>query len=292
MLRLLLIGAFVASACGPAIPEHNGYKSSKVKPWRKAKVLELDESFEAEVDETVNYRKRKRAKWYAVDTPEFGELQVKMTASPLSLGEVRDFDLAFEVLDSNFNVLTRADAEEDDAGEEKKDRTLYELDGGRYFIHVYTQERIDSAEYTLRLQFTPEKKEYESNFPAKVAYVQTLPAVPPVDDAPMRPPPKKKCRGRKCKKRPPRVVDKPTTSVSARISGITASGSGTRIKINKGSSAGVQKGWRGSVTNKGGKRIAGGGFTVSKVSSNESYATVKATPDAVTSAKYVRLRPP
>lgn len=292
MLRVLLIGVFAVTACGPGIPEHNGYKNAKVKPWRKAKVLELDEAMEAEVDESVDYRKRKRAKWYAVDTPDYGELQVKLTSSPLFLGEVRNFDLAFEVLDSNFNVITRADAEEDDAGEERKERTLYELNEGRYYVHIYLQERVDSAEYTLRLVFKPAKKEYESNFPAKVAYVPVLPAVPPVDDAPLVVEKKPKCRGRKCRRHTPRPKDKPSTSVGARISGITASGSGTRIKINKGSAAGVEKGWKGSVVTKGGSQIAGGGFTVNKVSSNESYATVKATPDAVTSAKYVRLRPP
>lgn len=292
MLRLLFISVLLVGACGPAIPEHNGYKNNQVKPWRKAKVLELDESNEAEIDESVDYRKRKRAKWYAVDTPDFGELQVKMTYSPLLLGEVRDFDLAFEVLNSNFTVITRADVEEDDAGEEKKERTLYELEAGRYYIHVYAEQRIDAAEYTLRLTFKSAKKEYESNFPATVAYVPTLPAVPPVDDAPIAPPPKKKCRGKKCRKHTPKPPTTPTKSVGARISGITASGSGTRIKINKGSAAGVEKGWKGNVVTKGGSRIAGGGFTVTSVSSNESYATVKATPDAVTSAKYVRLRPP
>jgi hypothetical protein len=291
MLRVLLMSALLAAACGPAIPEHNGYKGNNVKPWRNAKVLELDEVFEAEVDESVDYRKRKRAKWYAIDTPEYGELQVKLTASTLALGEVRNFDLAFEVLDSNFNMLTRADAEEDDAGEEKKERTLYELSGGRYFVHIYAQQRVDAADFTLRVLFKAEKKAYESNFPAKVAYVSALAAVPPVDDSPLPEPPKR-CRGKNCKKRTPKVNDKPSTSVQARISGITASGGGTRIKINKGSSAGVQKGWKGSVITKGGSSIAGGGFTVSSVSSNESYATVSATPDAVTSAKYVRLRPP
>ena len=290
MLRVLLISAVAASACGPAIPEHNGEKSATATPWRKAKLLELDESFEAEVDDTVDYRNRKRARWYAVETPAYGELQVKLTASPLVLGEARDIDLAFEVLDSNFNVLTRADAEEDDAGEENKDRTLYELNEGRYFIHVYVQQRIDAAEFTVRVQFKAENKQYESNFPARVAYVPILAAVPPVDDAPVAQPPRKKCRGSKCRKREPKVADKP--AVRARISGITASGSGTQIKINKGSSAGVKEGWKGSVITRSGSSIAGGGFTVKRVSSSESYATVKATPDAVTSAKYVRLRPP
>jgi hypothetical protein len=38
--------------------------------------------------------------------------------------------------------------------------------------------------------------------------------------------------------------------------------------------------------------MRGGHFEVSRVTQREAYATVKASSDAVTAAKYVRLRPP
>ena len=113
--------------------------------------------------------------------------------------------------------------------------------------------------------------------------------MPPVDDAPaIVKTPRKPCRGSRCRKPPPSVA------IRARVSGITASssGKGTFIKINKGENAGIKVGWRGTVISESGARIPGGGFSVSKVTQSESYGTVRATPDAVTSAKYVRLRPP
>jgi hypothetical protein len=284
---LLVAISLAAWACGPAIPEHAGYKRGLTKPWTRAKTLELDEALETEVDDTISYPRRQRARWYAVDLPEYGEIEVKLTYSSLTLGENKELDVAFEVLNEQYVVLTRADADEEDAGEESKGRTLYELEAGRYFIHIYAQERLDAAEFTLRVQFKPAVAQYESDFPARVGYIPILPAVPPVDDAPM--PVVKKCTGSKCKKRKPEPVD---TAVRARIAEATVSGAGTRIKINKGAMAGIAAGWKGSVITSAGARIPDGSFTVDRVSDNEAFASVKATKDAVNSAKYVRLRPP
>lgn len=291
---VLIVLVSVASACGPSIPGHAGYRASDRKPWTKAKVLELDDSQEAEVDDIVQYAKRQRARWYAVDLPEFGELEVKLTSSPLALSDSKDkeVDLAFEVLDERYTVLIRADADEEDAGDESKTRTLYELEAGRYYLHVYLQRRLDAAEFSLQVAFTSAKKEFESTFPTRVAYTPVLPAVSPIDDAPVAaaPPPRKPCKGDRCKK-PPKPPP-PETAVRARIAGISASGSGTRLKINKGANAGIKAGWKGSVITQSGASVEGGSFTVDKVTETESFASVRATPDSVTSAKYVRLRPP
>ena len=52
--------------------------------------------------------------------------------------------------------------------------TLGETEGAlqllraRYFIHVYAAERLDEAEYTLRVQFQAANKGYESTFPEAV----------------------------------------------------------------------------------------------------------------------------
>jgi len=254
--------------------------------------LDFDDSYEAEIDGNVSYPDGRRARWYAVDLPAFGELNLKFSSSTLddNDGEV---DLAFEVLNGDYQMITRADREEEDAGETLKTRTLYELPQGRYLIHVYAQEYTDTADFTLRAVFKPTEQDAESDFPARVAFVPTLPSVPPVDDAPTpkpRPtcgtPGAKPCRHRRAPKPKPE-----TKTIKARISGITASARGTRLKINKGSAHGVAVGWRGFVITKSGKSIKGGSFRINKVSPRESYATVRAAPDVVTSAKYVRLIP-
>jgi hypothetical protein len=291
MLGRSLVAAFVAVGfalgCGGGI-KHNGYKRPDARPWKKPKVLEFDEDNEAEIDGLLSYPKKKRARWFAVDLPEFGQLSVRLNQT--ALVEDADWDVAYEVLDQNYVVLTAADNEEDDAGDEKKTRDLIELDGGRYFIHVYLQDRPASAEFTLRLNYKRSAPIFESEFPANVAYIGLLPQVPPIDDSP---PPVivKKCKKKNCRKPKPQ----PKTggkSIKARIAGITSSPKGTRIKINRGSNDGIAVGWKGSVVTSSGARIPNGGFTVSKVSPSESFAAVRATTDAVTSAKYVKLRAP
>lgn len=290
----VLVIAAALVGCGPRAPAHDGYRSAGFKPWQKPQVLELDDLGEVEVDDTVSYPKQRRARWFAVDLPAFGELEVRLTYAPLILGGTGELDLAFEVLNENYTVLMRADAGEDDAGDDKKSRTLYELDAGRYYVHVYTQARLDEAEFNLRLAFQRAAREHDSNFPAEVAFVRTLPAVPPVDDAPA--PVARPCRGAGCKKpRPPRErpnTDSTAQAMRGRIAGITATASGTQIRIDRGSSAGVEVGWRGNVITSAGSAIPDGGFRVTRVTASESYGAVKATADAVTSARFVRLRPP
>ena len=281
-VRLAII--FALAGCGPRVV-HDGYKSPKQKPWKKPKVLKFDEDNEAEIDDHIDYPKRRRAKWYAVDLPTFGNLKLRLSVQPLD-DEERELDVAMEILDSTYRVIERADRDEDDAGDLNKRRTLEELDSGRYYIHIYAQQRLDTAEYTLTALFESGLKAYESTFPADVPYVGILPAVPLFDDTPTKPPPKKRIVRKK------RPTKKPTKTVRGRISGITTTGKGTRIKIDRGSSQGVEKGWRGVVVTKRGKAIENGRFTVSKVSSSESYGLVRATQDAVTAAKYVRLSPP
>jgi len=271
------------TACGPSVT-HDGYKSLRQQPWKSPKELTFDEDNELEVDDQVDYPRRRRAKWYAVDLPAFGKLKLRLSVQPLE-DENKEVDLAMEVLDSTYRVIVSANSDDDDAGDQVKRRELDELDAGRYYIHIYAQRRLDRADYTLRGTYERGSKAYESTFPAEVPYVGILPAVPVFDDTPTKPEPKKIVRSK-------RPVAKPTTTVRGRISGITTTAKGTQIKIDRGSSQGIEKGWRGVVVTKSGKAIENGHFTVSKVSSSESYGLVRATQDAVTAAKYVRLSPP
>jgi hypothetical protein len=298
MMRLVwpvVLSAVLAACGGSDVPTHSGYKSPKATPWRKPTVLQFDDQGEAEVDDSVSYPKRLRARWFAVDLPSGGQLEIQVQTEPQ--GD-RDVDLAFEILNEGYEVLARADRDEEDAGEETKTRALKQLRPGRYYIHVYAQRRLDEADFSLSLAFKPGAAAADrSNFPASVAFVGTLPDVPAVDDAPApSAPPKKPCKGPKCKKKPPEPTPDPQPQVKAlraRVAGIvSATAGGTQIRIDRGSQQGVAVGWKGSVESRDGKPIPGGSFEVSRVTAAESFGTVRASATSVTDAKYVRLRPP
>lgn len=290
----LLALAFTATACGgPDVPAHNGYRSSKVRPWRSPTVLQLDDSLETEVDDAVSYPKQQRARWYAVDLPGSGEIEVQLAMAELS--NDRDVDVALEIMDEGYRVIAKADREEEDAGDDQKIRKLPGLAPGRYYIHVYAPRRMDEVDYTLQVAFRPRVSNQPSDFPARVAFINALPDVPLQDDAPPPAPVVKKCRGSRCKKREPKVVEDTQPApkgVRARIAGIVDSGKGVQIRINQGSNQGIEVGWKGTVISRDGKPILNGSFEISKVNAGESFGIVRASADSVTSAKYVRLRPP
>ncbi len=49
--------ALLSAACGgPGIPAHSGYKQAKAQPWKKAKVIALDEKLEGKADGELDYR--------------------------------------------------------------------------------------------------------------------------------------------------------------------------------------------------------------------------------------------
>jgi hypothetical protein len=293
LLPCALLVTALAGCGGADVPSHNGYRSATAKPWQRPTVLELDASLEAEVDDAISYPKRQRARWYAIDAQSSGDLHVQLALA--ELGDERDVDLAFEILDEGYRVVARADRDEDDAGDEQKTRTAKGLRAGRHYVHVYAQRRLDEADYTLQVSFKPTATTAPSNFPATVAFLGALPDVPLEDDAP---PPAvakpRRCKGKGCKKREPRPEPEDTapTAFRARIAGITESPRGVTLRIDRGARQGVEVGWKGSVVSRDGKPIAGGSFEISRVSPGESFATVRASVNAVTSAKYVRLRPP
>ena len=309
-MALLAISCLLM-ACAGRIPDHDGYPGKSTKGWENPTDLELDEDLEAEADGELSYPARRRSRWFAVELPQPGRLAVQLSYLPLGdLGEeefVDDpFDLAFEVYDASHRLLARADNEESDAGERKKQRTVEDLASGRYLIHVYVQRRLDAAEYTLRLQLKRGGAiASQTDFPSGVRFPEPLPLVPVVDDTPADAKPRPRCRGRRCGKRhrgssrssgptqKPDKTDEPAsgTAMQGRITGVRVVGGGTRITINRGTSHGVAKGWKGRVVSRSGAGIANGSFTISQVKANESYATVNASGDAVTAAAHVRINP-
>ncbi len=205
------------------------------------------------------------------------------------------------------------------------ERTLYELAADKYYLHVYLNGRMDETEFVMRLKFTPKSLARESDFPANVAFPEPLPIVPAFDDTPAvdckdcdckkdarckeecskckrrgghRRPSfcsqcdcKGPCKDR-CKRKCGGESAEPSAAVKARIIRPVAAGGGTKITMNRGTSHGVQVGWKGKVVNKAGKAIDGGSFTVTKVKASECEGQVTAPPDAVINAGRAVLHAP
>ena len=299
----LLVLGFLVGCGGTQVPAHGGYKGKKPRPWEKAKVLKLEKNA-AKADLDLDYARYKRAKWLAVDLPGSGTLDVQIEVTPGSgggggggdeegegEGEL-DMDVALEILDgTSWNVLAKSDLEADDAHELKKQRTLKELPEGRYLIHVYLQGRLDSADVDLKVGFARGEVAWKSDFPNQVAFVDSLAAIPPLDDAPEDKKPPRPPRG----PRPPRPPRPPTTpdppagggggSIMAEISDIQPDGSGTKITIAGGTSDGLENGLKGSV-----KGVRNSGFTLTGCGPSTCRAVVKAAAEDVRGAGGVLIR--
>ena len=79
---VVLFAMLTVAACGGSkVPEHPGYKSKKAQPWAKAKVLKLEKNA-AKAEADLDYARYKRAKWYAVELPGPGSLDVQMEVTP------------------------------------------------------------------------------------------------------------------------------------------------------------------------------------------------------------------
>jgi hypothetical protein len=260
----------LVAGCGASIPDHSGYKSDKVKPWKKPKLVTLDAKLEAKIEGSVDYPDRRRARWYALDLPSSGELTLELEISPAT--ESEDFDLSMEVIDARSRVLAKADLEEEDAHELVKTRTLYELPAGRYLIHLYLQRRIDAADFDLKLSFRQVALQSSSDFAARVSFPPRLAVVPLRDDGPGRP---------ERKPRPRSDEPKPDADqlITAKIINVVVSAGGTQITIGRGTDAGLAEGMAGRV-----QGIKQGSFVLSSCGTRSCKATVKATSDEVSRA--------
>jgi hypothetical protein len=245
--------ALALAACGPTIPSHNGYKSPKASPWRNPKVIKLDDKNEGKADGELDYPSQRRAKWYAVDLPISGDLQVSVEANPSN--DTNDFDLAMEVVGFGNRVLAKADIEDDDARELTKTRSVPGLEAGRYLVHLFLQGRLDNSDYEVKVKFTPKVSEVASSFPAQVQYLPPLALVPVIDDSPES---TGKGHGtvrrttpRKPSPKEPAVESPSALKVTAKVLRATMSDNATAIVLSAGTAAGVADGWKGVVNGKG-----------------------------------------
>jgi hypothetical protein len=290
----VLVLLFVAgAACGGAqVPTHNGYKGgSKASPWKKAKSLKFDDKSEAKVEGELSYADRRRAAWFVADLVQPGQLDLKLEVVPPGDGTNEEFDLGFEVLDPGNRVIARSDQQEgDDVGEIQKAKSLLDLEPGRYMIHLYLQGRMDTADYVLRAVFKPMSTVGKSDFPAQVAFPQSLPMVPLQDDTPKSyKPPVVASTVVHIKKLPKKKEEKPPpapTTMSARIINMQVIGSSTQITIGRGTSAGAAVGQKGKIVG-----VPAGSFTVAACNERTCTATVSATPDQIKGSGSVVLTP-
>ncbi len=278
--------ALALGACGgPKVPQHAGYKNEKVKPWKKPKVLAFDDKLEAKAEGELSYADMRRARWFMVDLPANGELSLRLEITPPGDATNEDFDLGLEVLDPGSRVISKSDLEDDDAGELTKSKTLFDLAPGKYYVHLYLQGRMDTADFVLRASYKrTAAAEVKSDFPAQVDFVPALAMVPLNDDTPKsyKPPTTAvvKVIRKPGEKRPPKeVTPPPTTAISARIIGVQIVSGGTQITVGRGTANGAAAGMKGKISG-----LTSGSFTLASCNERACQAMVGVTPDQIKTA--------
>jgi hypothetical protein len=297
MSRSLILAAaasMLVGCGGVPIPTHAGYKSKNAEPWKKPKEIKLDANNVGKADGDLDYKEFRRAKWYVVNIPRDGDLSVNLEVTPP--GEDK-FDLAMEVLDSNWNVLTKSDKDDDDGFELKKAKNLIELRPGAYYIHLYLEGRLDTAEYELQVKYAPGSPAIDpnDNFPHEVAFVPDLPVVPLQDDTPVTKPTGGGGHGGHGGGGGGGHTTTTTTTttttgggppVAARIVDVRIGGSGTQITINKGTDAGLKDGSKGSIDG-----VKGGSFEAFGCSPTRCKGNVSASVDEVNRSGKATVNP-
>lgn len=298
----LSLGVALA-ACGPKVPQGNGYSTRT--PWKKTKPITLTDNA-GKAKGHLSYAEGKRAKWYTLDLAEEGDANLNLSFSPTD--EAGDATVALEVLDHNYKVISEdpdaplkpvaKDPDDDDGGDSaeeedddedgggggdegdatQKTRALDSLAPGRYYVHLFVTKRMDQADYELQVAFTPMPSAPKTDYPHDVAWVPALPVVPPEDDAPapVTPPkpPHHPCK-KHCGSKPPPVdtppVDTPPAgTVTGDVIVANANGSGTDITINRGTADGLAPGRKGTLSG-----VKKGGFVLSSCAEHSCKATIQ-----------------
>ncbi len=292
MGRIALVFALIAACGGPEIPQHNGYKSEKAKPWKKARPLKFDDQNMAKAKGDLSYPDMRRAAWYDVELVQPSELDFTVEVTGPGDDVNDNFDLGVEVLDPGFRKLIRKDKDEgDQTGEDKKTVALPNLAPGHYLVHFYLQSRLDTCDYKLQATLKPTPVTVgKSDFPAAVAFPGPLAMVPISDDTPKgwKPPVTTPVVVTHVKHAPKKEEPKPppVTTLTARIIGMSVVSGGTQITIGRGTASGAQAGMKGKVNG-----ISTGAFTLAACNERTCTATVPATPDQIKGAGSVVLSP-
>ncbi len=265
MRRLGLLALLALAACGGTqIPQHNGYKAN-VKPWKKFKTLKFDDKSEAKAEGDLSYPAQHRSAWFAIDMAVPGEVDFRIEITPPGDAVNDAFDLGVEVLDAGYRMLVRKDNEEGDGqGDLNKQLAIKDQPPGRYYVHLYLQGRLDTADYILHAVMKGSvPAEVKSDFPTQVALVPALPVVPATDDTPKNYHPpiavvtvtKKTVHKGPAPPPPPPPPPPPGATISARIISVAIVTGGTQITVGRGTSSGATAGMKGKITG-----VANGSF--------------------------------
>jgi hypothetical protein len=285
MLRWRVAGLAIAViGCGGYRgPAHSGYRTDRATPWKKPTLVVFDDKGQATLEGELDYAAYARARWYAIDLAEPGDLELELEAEADDANgdDAPDtqIDVALEVFDPSFQIVAHADADDEDAYESTKGRTLLDLRPGRYLVHLYLQSRLARADYDLDIVFRAKAVDDESDFPARVAYLPRLPQVPLWDDAPPITGRVKiaRVRGGKTRGTPESIPD--VATIKAAVIDVVVSGPGSIITMNRGTDHRLGAGMRGYL--RGAKDST---FVLSSCGERRCKATVKATPDQVSRA--------
>ncbi|HEY1554560.1 MAG TPA: hypothetical protein VGF94_06965 [Kofleriaceae bacterium] len=291
MTRVWFVLVAAAACGGPQIPQHNGYRPN-AKPWKKAKVLKFDDKGDAKAEGDLSYAEYKRSAWYEADLQSPGDLVIKVDVNPPGDAVDDNFDLGIEALDPGDHMIQRKDLNEgDQQNEQQKSLALDRLAAGKYLIHLYLQDRRDTADFVLHASFKSGKApDAQSDFPSQVAFLPPLPLVPIDDDTPKsyRPPPPTIITHTPhhggTHMPPPKHEDKPAVKLTARIIGISAVSGGTQITLAKGTANGATTGMPGSING-----VPGSSFTLAACNDHTCTAVVKVSPDALKSGPDVTI---
>ena len=303
-LAIAATGA-LALGCGAGVPTHSGYKSEKSTPWKKAKVVVLDKNSDAKAHGDVDYAAYHRARWFAIDLHSAGELTFTLDAAPASTGRSDDdeFDLALEVFDPSNRRIAKADADDDDAHEIHKTRTVGIAAAGHYLFQIYLERRTDAADFDLKLHFAPSSGGNPPVVasmpvtPATIAFPPSLPVVPIDDDTPdaehtkvkhvaSTPAASAPHHAHVAVEKPAPADEAPSNLINAHVINVIVSGGNTQITFNRGTDSGVQNGMSGQVLG-----IKDGSFSVAGCSPRACKGNVKATPDEVNRSGKVIVKP-
>lgn len=289
---VLAMTAALAAGCARNVPQASN--SGKDQRAKGAKTIKLEEG-EGRVRDIVTYPGGDRVDWKKLELPdgEMGRLEIRTTFKGARPG----MDVAFNVYDEWFNRVGRVKP-----GKDKK-RVKIKNARGMYYVEVYAPRRSDAVKYSLRVRFKkndPKKQLADADLLAQIDDPPALPSVPkPVEPDPnapgpgVGPGPVGPGPGPVGPQPDPVDPDPAVSSVTAKVVKVqVATGGGVIVTLNRGSSAGVDRGWSGNVLQGSGNSLLDGGeFKVIKVTKSESVAKIKLTLDQVKANPRVLLTP-
>lgn len=290
MIRPALLVLALAACGGTQIPQHDGYKAN-AKPWKKFKTLKFDDKGEAKVEGDLSYPAQHRSAWFAVDLTGPSEIDFRIEITPPGDAVNDAFDLGAEVLDAGYRMLVRKDNDEGDAqGDLNKQLAIKDQPPGRYYVHLYLQGRLDTADYILHAVIKGSAPaQVKSDFPAQVAFVPALPMVPLNDDTPKNYHPPTAVVT--VTKRPPHKgpapppPPPPVSTITARIISVAVVTGGTQITVGRGTSSGASSGMSGKIVG-----VANGSFLLANCNERACTAVIKGvTPDQIKGSGQVTL---